>query len=100
MYVLVRSISDRIFLYVLRAVSLVYRTLVDLCQNLTLPSAGSPPLHPHLRHLFGRIAADPTADVEGFDVQAKIALLTKLAFGATVPSDLVRRRTKAGGVRG
>lgn len=34
-------------------------------------------------------AADPTADVEGLDVQAKIALLTKLAFGATVSSESV-----------
>ena len=35
-------------------------------------------------------AADPTADVEGLDVQAKIALLAKLAFGATVSSESVR----------
>lgn len=35
-------------------------------------------------------SADPTADVEGHDVQAKIALLTKLAFGATVSSASVR----------
>lgn len=80
--------------------SLVDETPVELCQNLTLPSAVSPPLHPHPPppgHLFRRIAADPTADVEGFDVQAKIALLTKLAFGATVPSDLVRRRTTTTG---
>eukprot|EP00612_Vaucheria_litorea_P006515 CAMPEP_0171474450 /NCGR_PEP_ID=MMETSP0946-20130122/2433_1 /TAXON_ID=109269 /ORGANISM="Vaucheria litorea, Strain CCMP2940" /LENGTH=439 /DNA_ID=CAMNT_0012004385 /DNA_START=81 /DNA_END=1400 /DNA_ORIENTATION=+ len=34
---------------------------------------------------LGYAEADPTADVEGHDVQAKIALLTKLAFGATVP---------------
>ncbi|CAM9187290.1 unnamed protein product [Ectocarpus sp. 6 AP-2014] len=39
---------------------------------------------------LGYAEADPTADVEGFDVQAKIALLTKLAFGATVPSDLIQ----------
>ncbi|CAN0427369.1 unnamed protein product, partial [Hapterophycus canaliculatus] len=38
---------------------------------------------------LGYAEADPTADVEGFDVQAKIALLTKLAFGATVSSDSV-----------
>lgn len=30
------------------------------------------------------LAADPTADVEGHDVQAKIALLAKLAFGQDV----------------
>lgn len=39
---------------------------------------------------LGTRAADPTADVEGLDVQAKIALLTKLAFGATVSADSVR----------
>lgn len=33
---------------------------------------------------LGFAEADPTADVEGYDVQAKIALLTKLAFGVTV----------------
>jgi len=33
---------------------------------------------------LGFAEADPTADVEGHDVQAKIALLTKLAFGTTV----------------
>lgn len=49
----------------------------------------------------GGTTADPTADVEGFDVQAKIALLTKLAFGATVSSELVRqdpRNVGGGGV--
>lgn len=42
--------------------------------------------------LFGMVdgaAADPTADVEGLDVQAKVALLAKLAFGATVSSESV-----------
>jgi len=34
---------------------------------------------------LGFAEADPTADVEGHDVQAKIALLAKLAFGVTVP---------------
>jgi homoserine dehydrogenase len=34
---------------------------------------------------LGFAEADPTADVEGHDVQAKIALLAKLAFGKTVP---------------
>lgn len=34
-------------------------------------------------------AADPTADVEGHDVQAKIALLAKLAFGQDVALDKV-----------
>ena len=48
----------------------------------------------HRRSTFGGPAADPTADVEGFDVQAKIALLTKLAFGATVPSESVREDLK------
>lgn len=33
--------------------------------------------------------ADPTADVEGHDVQAKIALLAKLAFGTSVPLDKI-----------
>ena len=46
---------------------------------------------PGRRRCYRRAPADPTADVEGFDVQAKIALLTKLAFGATVSSDSVRR---------
>ncbi len=33
---------------------------------------------------LGFAEADPTADVEGFDVQAKIAILAKIAFGRTV----------------
>lgn len=45
-------------------------------------------------HRMALAAADPTADVEGFDVQAKIALVTKLAFGATVSSDSVRGATR------
>jgi homoserine dehydrogenase len=38
---------------------------------------------------LGFAESDPTADVEGFDVQAKIALLVKLAFGATVPLGVI-----------
>lgn len=38
---------------------------------------------------LGYAEADPTADVEGHDVQAKIALLAKLAFGVTVPPDTI-----------
>jgi len=34
---------------------------------------------------LGYAEADPTADVEGHDVRAKIAILAKLAFGTTVP---------------
>jgi homoserine dehydrogenase len=34
---------------------------------------------------LGYAEADPTADVEGYDVRAKICLLAKLAFGVTVP---------------
>ena len=34
---------------------------------------------------LGYAEADPTADVEGHDVRAKIAILAKLAFGQTVP---------------
>ena len=34
---------------------------------------------------LGYAEADPTADVEGHDVRAKIAILAKLAFGITVP---------------
>lgn len=34
---------------------------------------------------LGYAEADPTADIEGFDVRAKICLLAKLAFGVTVP---------------
>ena len=36
---------------------------------------------------LGYAEADPTADVEGHDVRAKIALLAKLAFGVTVLQD-------------
>jgi hypothetical protein len=39
--------------------------------------------------LKGFAESDPTADVEGHDVQAKIAILAKLAFGKTVPSETV-----------
>jgi homoserine dehydrogenase len=35
------------------------------------------------------IQADPTADVEGHDVCAKICILAKLAFGVTVDPALV-----------
>jgi len=35
------------------------------------------------------VSADPTADVEGHDVQAKIALLAKLAFGVSVPLEKI-----------
>jgi homoserine dehydrogenase len=38
---------------------------------------------------LGFAEADPTADVEGHDVQAKISILTKLAFGKTVPWETV-----------
>ena len=38
---------------------------------------------------LGYAEADPTADVEGHDVQAKIAILTKLAFGVTVPLECI-----------
>lgn len=38
---------------------------------------------------LGFAEADPTADVEGFDVQAKISILTKLAYGKTVIPDTV-----------
>jgi homoserine dehydrogenase len=34
---------------------------------------------------LGFAEADPTADVEGHDVQAKVSLLAKLAFGQSVP---------------
>eukprot|EP00968_Pinguiococcus_pyrenoidosus_P015309 scaffold1403_cov241-Pinguiococcus_pyrenoidosus.AAC.6 len=33
---------------------------------------------------LGFAEADPTADVEGYDVQAKISILAKLAYGATI----------------
>lgn len=36
---------------------------------------------------LGYAEADPTADVEGHDVRAKIAILAKLAFGKTVSVD-------------
>ena len=38
---------------------------------------------------LGFAEADPTADVEGYDVQAKISLLAKLCFGCSVPVDSV-----------
>jgi homoserine dehydrogenase len=38
---------------------------------------------------LGYAEADPTADVEGHDVQAKIAILTKLAFGETVALSMI-----------
>lgn len=38
---------------------------------------------------LGFAEADPTADVEGYDVQAKIALLANLAYGKTVPTDII-----------
>lgn len=38
---------------------------------------------------LGFAESDPTADVEGHDVQAKISLLAKLAFGCTVPWETV-----------
>eukprot|EP00518_Triparma_eleuthera_P015885 CAMPEP_0197570530 /NCGR_PEP_ID=MMETSP1320-20131121/40855_1 /TAXON_ID=91990 /ORGANISM="Bolidomonas sp., Strain RCC2347" /LENGTH=418 /DNA_ID=CAMNT_0043132965 /DNA_START=25 /DNA_END=1278 /DNA_ORIENTATION=- len=34
---------------------------------------------------LGYAEADPTADVEGHDVRAKLAILSKLAFGTTTP---------------
>jgi len=38
---------------------------------------------------LGYAEADPTADVEGHDVRAKIAILAKLAFGTTVPVNTI-----------
>mmetsp|Transcript_4683 Transcript_4683/g.6852 ORF Transcript_4683/g.6852 Transcript_4683/m.6852 type:complete len:434 (+) Transcript_4683:131-1432(+) len=38
---------------------------------------------------LGFAEADPTADVAGYDVRAKIAILAKLAFGITVPIDTI-----------
>jgi len=38
---------------------------------------------------LGFAEADPTADVEGHDVQAKIALVAKLAFGVSVPMESI-----------
>ena len=40
------------------------------------------------QHL-GYTEADPTADVEGYDGRAKIAILAKLAFGTTVPVESI-----------
>ena len=36
-----------------------------------------------------RLTADPTADVEGHDVRAKIALVAKLAYGVSVPVEQI-----------
>mmetsp|Transcript_12526 Transcript_12526/g.26591 ORF Transcript_12526/g.26591 Transcript_12526/m.26591 type:complete len:471 (-) Transcript_12526:67-1479(-) len=38
---------------------------------------------------LGFAEADPSADVDGYDVRAKIAILAKLAFGTTVPVDTI-----------
>jgi homoserine dehydrogenase len=38
---------------------------------------------------LGFAEADPSADVEGYDVRAKIAILAKLAFGVSVPIDTI-----------
>jgi homoserine dehydrogenase len=38
---------------------------------------------------LGYAEADPTADVEGHDVRAKIALLAQLAYGVQVPMDQI-----------
>ena len=38
---------------------------------------------------LGYAEADPTADVGGYDVRAKIAILAKLAFGVSVPIDTI-----------
>lgn len=38
---------------------------------------------------LGFAEADPTADVEGHDVQAKIALLAKLSFGKDIPVETI-----------
>eukprot|EP00584_Thalassiosira_punctigera_P016466 CAMPEP_0172548594 /NCGR_PEP_ID=MMETSP1067-20121228/17843_1 /TAXON_ID=265564 ORGANISM="Thalassiosira punctigera, Strain Tpunct2005C2" /NCGR_SAMPLE_ID=MMETSP1067 /ASSEMBLY_ACC=CAM_ASM_000444 /LENGTH=453 /DNA_ID=CAMNT_0013335831 /DNA_START=49 /DNA_END=1410 /DNA_ORIENTATION=- len=38
---------------------------------------------------LGFAEADPTADVEGHDVRAKIAILAKLAFGTSVPLETI-----------
>ena len=41
---------------------------------------------PELDACLRVFAADPTADVGGWDAQAKLLLLTKLAFGVTLTS--------------
>lgn len=38
---------------------------------------------------LGYAEEDPTADVEGYDVRAKIAILAKLAYGTTVPVETI-----------
>jgi homoserine dehydrogenase len=38
---------------------------------------------------LGFAEADPTADVEGHDVRAKIAILAKLAFGVSIPLEMI-----------
>lgn len=51
---------------------------------MTSPPELTPPSHSPTQDL-GFAEADPTADVEGHDVRAKIAIMAKLAFGTTVP---------------
>lgn len=60
--------------------------VVSLTPVVCLPACLPPSCR---RSLLTWTLADPTADVEGLDVQAKISLLTKLAFGATVSSSSV-----------
>jgi homoserine dehydrogenase len=38
---------------------------------------------------LGFAETDPTADVEGHDVRAKIAILAKLAFGVSIPLNMI-----------
>lgn len=38
---------------------------------------------------LGFAEADPSADVDGYDVRAKVSILAKLAFGTTIPLDNV-----------
>jgi len=54
--------------------------------HLSLPPSIS---HQTTAQALGFAEADPTADVEGHDVQAKAALMAKLAFGRTVPWETV-----------
>lgn len=89
----VSSDDDRSFETAFVFVALRTRSLIlAVFLSLSAPLSSAFFLLAGFAVMFHFSSADPTADVEGLDVQAKIALLTKLAFGATVSSNSVRRK--------
>ena len=41
---------------------------------------------------LGFAEADPTADVDGFDVSRKLSILSSMAFGAHINDDMIYKR--------